>query len=100
MIARRGFIAGLAGLLAGPAIARRCGLMPVKAVKDLGQFARWREAINAIPYLEPNARLAEEMAFLEGMSQKIVAQFWYGNADLHPFELPGLSGFNEPTRLN
>lgn len=94
MIARRGFIAGLAGLLATPAIVRATALMPVKVLKT-EQYGR-SIALMALPDL----RMIQEMAFLEGMSQKIVAQFWYGNADLHPFELPGLSGFNEPTRLN
>lgn len=33
MIARRGFIAGLAGLLVAPAIVRASSLMPVKVLK-------------------------------------------------------------------
>jgi hypothetical protein len=92
---RRGFLTGLTAALCAPAIIRTPGLiMPVKVLKT-EQYGR-SIALMALPDL----RMIQEMAFLEGMSQKIVAQFWYGNADLHPFELPGLSGFNEPTRLN
>lgn len=73
MIARRGFIAGLAGLLATPAIVRANALMPVKVLKT-EQYGR-SIALMALPDL----RMIQEMAFLEGMSQQIAGVLWYGD---------------------
>lgn len=79
MIARRGFIAGLAGLLATPAIVRANALMPVKRVEWYGRSP----AMQALPAIR-DLRMAKDMAFLEAMSQTIADVLWYGNGDFKP----------------
>lgn len=75
MLARRSFLTGLVSALAAPAIVRAGSLMPVKAIVPV------------------SARALEDIAFLEGLSQRVEQTIIYGNAFYSPTHYAGFVPF-------
>ena len=89
MIARRGFIAGLAGLLATPAIVRATSLMPVSVPKLPGSSI-WLVGWNDMPVfgIYPDADNVIRLSW--SMVQAATSYNVYRGPPVDPFE---------PTRL-
>ena len=88
---RRGFLGGLIGIIAAPAIVRAASLMPVKAMPDEGILLEWQEVAGAGGY---NVyRENQDIEFLEGMTQRVACEIHYrilyGDPNAGPNEFTG-----------